>query len=337
MSGVKETLNEGIDALFRDRRVQLFLGKFLSGELKKLTPVFDPQLGHRYPEVEAFVGSSGDAEAFLQNLKEHGLLTRELCGVLACCSKCGSCNLDRPLSAHEGNWLCGSCGGLIKDGEASFRRVFCYQFSREGIERISDRLVVAPVREFLQKRGYQTASPGTLIGESEVRHGFDIIAYGREPEEGVLVIDFAVSDSPEEEDKVIEMFAKVFDANPLKSILIAFPGLTGDARKLAEKYKIAVVESGDVGSLFKKLLRVIPLPEEIKLETLDVMTLLSLPDHLRKTATVVCSLGRGTAEEIAEKTSRARAMESGYLNQLVRMGYLKKKKRGREVLFSVVS
>ena len=236
-----------------------------------------------------------------------------------------------------GDWLCGNCGGLIRDGELIFRLVYRYQFSEGGIERISDRLVVAPVREFLSKRGYQTVSPGTLVGESEVQHSFDIVAFSRSPGEEALVIDFVVSDGPAGEDRVIAMFAKVFDTDPLRSILIAFPGLTEDARKLSEQYRIAVVESGDVGSLFKKLMRAIPPPEEVTLGTLDVMTLLSLPDHLRKTATVVCSLGKGTAEEIAEKTRRARAVESGYLNQLVRMGYLKKEKRGREVLFSVAS
>jgi len=66
---------------------------------------------------------------------------------------------------------------------------------------------------------------------------------------------------------------------------------------------------------------------------LDVMTLLSMPDHLRKTAMTVCRLGRATAEEIAEQTSRARAVESAYLNQLVIMGYLKKERKGRKAYF----
>ncbi len=69
--------------------------------------------------------------------------------------------------------------------------------------------------------------------------------------------------------------------------------------------------------------------------TLDVMTLLSLPDHLRKTALVICKLVPATAEEVAEQTNRARAVESGYLNQLVLMGYLKKERKGRKAYFSV--
>lgn len=70
-------------------------------------------------------------------------------------------------------------------------------------------------------------------------------------------------------------------------------------------------------------------------DVLDVMTLLSLPDHLRKTAITLCNLGQATAEEIAEQTTRARAVESGYLNQLVLMGYLKKERRGRKAYFYV--
>ena len=70
-------------------------------------------------------------------------------------------------------------------------------------------------------------------------------------------------------------------------------------------------------------------------DVLDVMTLLSLPDHLRKTAVALCRLGQATAEQVAEQTRRARAVESGYLNQLVIMGYLKKERRGRKAYFYV--
>ena len=76
------------------------------------------------------------------------------------------------------------------------------------------------------------------------------------------------------------------------------------------------------------------LPEQLP-DALDVMTLLSLPDHLRKTAITICKLGRATADEVAEQTKRARAVESAYLNQLVLMGYLKKERIGRKAYFYV--
>ena len=69
--------------------------------------------------------------------------------------------------------------------------------------------------------------------------------------------------------------------------------------------------------------------------SLDVMTLLSMPDHLRKTAMTICRCGRATADEISQQTSRARAVESAYLNQLVIMGYLKKERKGRKAYFYV--
>jgi predicted transcriptional regulator len=69
--------------------------------------------------------------------------------------------------------------------------------------------------------------------------------------------------------------------------------------------------------------------------SLDVMTLLSMPDHLRKTAMTICRNGRATAEEVAGQTTRARAVESAYLNQLVIMGYVKKERRGRKAYFFI--
>jgi hypothetical protein len=76
-------------------------------------------------------------------------------------------------------------------------------------------------------------------------------------------------------------------------------------------------------------------PQLIQDASLDVMTLLAMPDHLRKTAMTLCRCGRATAEEVAQQTKRARAVESAYLNQLVIMGYLKKERKGRKAYFYV--
>ncbi len=68
---------------------------------------------------------------------------------------------------------------------------------------------------------------------------------------------------------------------------------------------------------------------------LDVMTLLSLPEHLRTTATVLFERGPATAEDISKITLKERAVESGYLNQLVRMKHVKKYRTGRKVYFCI--
>ncbi len=70
-------------------------------------------------------------------------------------------------------------------------------------------------------------------------------------------------------------------------------------------------------------------------DSLDVITLLSLPDHLRTTATTLFEIGPATAEEIAKITHKERAVESNYLNQLVRMNHVKKYREGRKVYFRI--
>jgi sugar-specific transcriptional regulator TrmB len=66
-------------------------------------------------------------------------------------------------------------------------------------------------------------------------------------------------------------------------------------------------------------------------------TFVSLPDHLRHTMQAITSFGEATALQVSEKTGRSRAAESDYLNQLVDRGFLKKGRKGREIVFQVFS
>ena len=100
--------------------------------------------------------------------------------------------------------------------------------------------------------------------------------------------------------------------------------------KLNDKMEIMIeIQKNGNGNSSQKA--ALSLPEA----SLDVMTLLSMPDHLRKTAMTICRCVRATAEEIAQQTKRARAVESAYLNQLVIMGYLKKERKGRKAYFFI--
>jgi len=68
---------------------------------------------------------------------------------------------------------------------------------------------------------------------------------------------------------------------------------------------------------------------------LSVAVLLRLPDHLRKTMVALSKLVEGRADEVASITGRARAIESGYLNQLVRLGYVKKIRKKHQIYFAL--
>jgi hypothetical protein len=61
--------------------------------------------------------------------------------------------------------------------------------------------------------------------------------------------------------------------------------------------------------------------------------LISLPDHLRKTYIFVASKGECDATQTSNQTGRCRALESNYLNQLSRMGWLNKRKVSKNTIY----
>ncbi len=65
--------------------------------------------------------------------------------------------------------------------------------------------------------------------------------------------------------------------------------------------------------------------------------LMALSDHVRKTYVAVASAGECSAAEVSSSTGRCRAMESNYLNQLCRMGWLAKRKVSKTTVFYLAS
>ena len=63
----------------------------------------------------------------------------------------------------------------------------------------------------------------------------------------------------------------------------------------------------------------------------------SLPDHLRTTYMLVATRGECDATIVSNKTGRCRAVESNYLNQLARMGWLNKRRISKTMHFRLVS
>ena len=332
--------------LLSDRRVQLLLGWFIQGDVESLQPALDQEDGIKYPALDLIVDDPSGAEPFLETLADNNLLNKHACGYILSCNGCGavlSLEVEREDASSEDRSKpalislnrCRRCGSITTIDESSLRPVYSYTIHPEAIEVASGMLLVTPLIEFLAERGFTTHSPGTLTGSSDIQHVFDIIAYPEGRESRSLAIDFAISHQPHGEALVISMFAKSYDCNPFMSLLVAVPRLTKSAKLLAKQYGIECLETKDAEGLWNKLIRVIPPASRMDFETLDVMTLLALPDHLRKTASIVCDEGRITAGEVSDMTQRSRAMESGYLNQLVRMGYLRKDRGGRRVYFTV--
>jgi hypothetical protein len=111
-----------------------------------------------------------------------------------------------------------------------------------------------------------------------------------------------------------------------------------------EEIKLANKKLDSLVDLNEKILMQIMQQRNIPAENVPVkearpipnsMSLLMLPMSLRKTVMVLYKLEKATAEGLAKETGRLRAVESSAANQLVRMGYLSKKREGRDVYFFI--
>jgi transcription elongation factor Elf1 len=319
-----EVTKQKREEVYRDPRFQLFLNKFLSGELQKLNPIYDPKYGYRYPEIETIIGDPAETKEFLNYLYEAGFLKRELydkiihcpvcdsinvstryrcpycktfdikkssliehvsCGYIdteerfrkknkLVCPKCGleltkldinyrkagvwcSCNecgksFDIPVPSH----FCRECGESFMFEDAKYQDVYSYNLNEAMVKDAGAHyMLVAPVREFLQKQGFQVESPGFLKGKSGASHMFDIVASSNKKAKRIIVIDIASSttENAVSEQSVISMFAKVFDTTPNKACLIVIPKMSENGKKLADLYKIKLIEAEDQNAAVKVL------------------------------------------------------------------------------------
>lgn len=309
--------------IYKDHRSQQILGKFLSGEITKIDPVYDPKYGYRYPIVEAVMGDSSSAGHFLNHLYQIGILKRETFDKMIYCSKCNSPNVSthyccpycrsynikkssliehiqcgyidiednfnkdnklvcprchRELIKQDisyrkaGVWcVCNECGKSFDipvpthfcrechEGftfeDAIYKDVYSYTLNEAVMKEAGmGYILVAPIREFLQENGFTVESPGFLKGKSGASHIFDLTASRGDVAQNVIVIDLASStEDVVSEQSVIAMFAKVYDVAPDKACLIAIPAMSENGRKLANLYRINLMEAKNQNEALRAL------------------------------------------------------------------------------------
>ena len=162
-------------------------------------------------------------------------------GVWCTCNKCGR-SFDIPVPRH----FCRNCHANFTFENAIIRDAYTYRLNKDVVESVATEwAVLAPVRKLLEDKGFKLETPGFLEGRSGVKHMFDIIAYnnGRKPEKIVLNLSTSQDGKPVPEHAIIDMFAKAFDSNIERAILIAIPKVNENGRKLASLYKIRLVEA----------------------------------------------------------------------------------------------
>ena len=156
---------------------------------------------------------------------------------------CNECNksFDIPVFSH----FCRDCRQDFTFGEALYEDVFSYSLSEDVVrEAALGWILIAPIKEFLESRGFEVESPGFLKGKSGTNHMFDLTASRDGKGQKITAIDLAASTADVvSEQVIIAMFAKVYDVTPDKAYLVAIPKISKDGSKLAELYKIKVIEA----------------------------------------------------------------------------------------------
>jgi len=153
--------------LYRDRNTQVFLSKFLSGEISELKPVYDPKLGYRYPIVEALIGGTLYVEDFLGKLYEAGILERRLYDKIIYCPKCGSAN----ISVH---YCCPYCKSFDIQKSSLIEHVKCGYMDVEGNFRKGNKLICPKCHEELKKPDVDYRRAGIWCACKDCSKSFDI-------------------------------------------------------------------------------------------------------------------------------------------------------------------
>jgi len=171
-------------------------------------------------------------------------------GVWCTCNECGK-SFDIPVPAH----FCRDCRRNFTFEESLYKDAYSYSLTPEATKEATlGWILIAPIREFLEGRGFKVESPGFLKGKSGASHMFDIVASPTRVERNISVIDLATStDDIVSEQPVIAMFAKIYDVSPDRACLVAIPKMGENGKKLAALYKIELVEAKDQKEVIKAL------------------------------------------------------------------------------------
>jgi len=153
--------------IYRNHRVQLLLSKFMSGELSKLEPVYDPKFGYTYPIVEKIVGDAPSANELLKQLFEAGVLKRSLFDKFVRCLHCGSAN----ISVH---YCCPYCKSFKIEKSSLIEHVPCGYIDAEERFQKQGELVCPRCHKAFTKLDVDYIKAGAWCTCSECGKSFDI-------------------------------------------------------------------------------------------------------------------------------------------------------------------
>jgi len=153
--------------MLRDHKSQLVLSKFLSGELTKIDPVYDPAYGYRYPVIEAIIGDPSTTEKFLTHLYELGIFKRQTFDKIINCPSCNSAN----VSIH---YCCPYCKSFNIKKSALIEHIPCGYIDTEDRFKKEGKLVCPRCHSELNKPDVNYRRAGIWCSCNDCNKNFDI-------------------------------------------------------------------------------------------------------------------------------------------------------------------
>jgi general secretion pathway protein E len=109
----------------------------------------------------------------------------------------------------------------------------------------------AQIREYLEQQGYAVTEGAKRLGKSGIEHTFDMVS---QRDDGFTSYSVAIGIAPagDREVEVGAIFSlanKAYDCGILDRIIVAIPGLSEEAKQLARKQRIKVIDGEQIGQL----------------------------------------------------------------------------------------
>jgi hypothetical protein len=159
-------------------------------------------------------------------------------GIWCTCKDCGK-SFDIPVTSL----FCRGCNLNFTFEDTIIKDVYSYTLREEARQEVAiGWVLVAPIKELLAESGLEVQGPAFVKGKSGANHMFDVVAKDKDASK-LTVVDLATStEDVVSEQPVIALFAKIFDVSPDRAYLVAIPRMNENGKKMAELYKIQVVE-----------------------------------------------------------------------------------------------
>ena len=126
------------------------------------------------------------------------------------------------------------------------------------------------IREYLEQQGYAVTEGAKRLGNSGIEHTFDMLG---QRDDGFTSYTIAIGiaaggDREIEVGTIFSLANKAYDCGILDRILIAIPDLSEEAKQLARKQRIKVIDGEQIGQLLTlKPAQPVKAEEPVRFET----------------------------------------------------------------------